>query len=139
VEQVEFVQQHINALSGLRKLKLTFDWSMMGIKGSPDQLVAALEDRFDASGVSMFATADLQTVEIKMELTVFYLDVQAAMEKKDELVAWLEGKRDLLLTKQSPVRRTRRAAAAAGQTLRVSQRIQAQKEKAKMAVQPDDS
>ena len=77
--QVEFVQQHINALSGLGKLKLTFDWNMMGIKGSPDQLVGALEDHFHAAGVSMFATANLQTVEIKIELTVFYLDVEAVM------------------------------------------------------------
>ena len=137
--QVEFVQQHINTLSGLRKLILTFDWNMMGIKESPDQLVAALEDRFDATGVSMFATANLQTVEIKIGQTVSYLDVQAVMEQKDELIAWIEGKRDFLLTKQSPVRRTRHAAVAAGQTLRVSQRIQAQKEKAKMAVQPEDS
>jgi hypothetical protein len=55
----EFVQQHINALSGLRTLKLRFDWDMLDIQGSPGPLMAALEDRFDASGVSIFATANL--------------------------------------------------------------------------------
>ena len=48
-----FVQQYIKSMSGLKNLKLNFDWHMMVIKDSPDLLMAALEERFDASGVSM--------------------------------------------------------------------------------------
>jgi hypothetical protein len=123
-----FVQQHINTLSALRTLKLRFGWDMMDIQGSPGQLMAALEDRFDASGVSIFATANLQTIDVKIGVTVFHRDVQAITERKEELVDWMGSKRDLLLTRQSPVRRTRRAAAVTEQTLPISQRIQARKE-----------
>jgi hypothetical protein len=61
-------------------------------------------------------------------VTVFHRDVQAITERKEELVDWTGSKRDLLLTRQSPVRRNLRAAAVTGQTLRISQRIQARKE-----------
>lgn len=122
-----FVQQHIKSMFSLRNLKLSFDWNLMVIEDSPDLLMAALEERFDASGVSMFAMANLQTVEITINLTVCFRDVQAVMAQEDELVAWIESKRAHLLTRQSPVARTQRAVVLAGQQLRTSKRIKSQK------------
>ena len=101
---------------------------MIAISHSPDLLMATLRDRFDASGVSMFAMANLQTVEIAIWLTVSLPDVQSVMAQGKELVDWVESKRALLLTRASPVARTRRADSEAPQMLRNSERIRAQKE-----------
>jgi len=108
---------------------------MMAIRGSPDLLMGALEDRFDDSGVSMFAMANLKTADITIELTVFSGDVEAVMAQEKELVDWMEGKRALLLTKQNPVARTRRAAVVGGQQLRISDRIKSQREKTKASAE----
>jgi hypothetical protein len=126
--QQEWLVQHIKSMSGLRRLILSFDWSMIAISHSPDLLMATLRDRFDASGVSMFAMANLQTVEIAIWLTVSLPDVQSVMAQGKELVDWVESKRALLLTRASPVARTRRADSEAPQMLRNSERIRAQKE-----------
>jgi len=126
------VLQDNKKLSGLRRLQLSFDWNIMWeTRGSPQFLMTALEDRFDASGVSMFAMGNFQTVEIAIDLTVHLQHVQAVMAQKDELVAWVESKRALLLTKPTPVARTSRAASEATQSLRFSARIRAQREKEK--------
>lgn len=63
-------------------------------------------------------------------MTVFFRQVKAVMAQKKELVDWVESKRALLLTRQSPVARTCRAGSEAPQMLRTSERIRAQKEKA---------
>lgn len=82
-----FVQQHIKALSGLRRLKLSFDWNLTINREPPSILMDALEHRFDISGVGMFALAHLHTVDFTIDLTVFNHDVQAVMAQEDELVA----------------------------------------------------
>jgi len=120
--------QHIKSMSGLRRLILSFDWSMIAISHSPDLLMATLRDRFDASDVSMFAMANLQTVEIAIWLTVSLPDVESVMAQGKELADWVESKRALLLTRESPVARTRRAGSEAPQMLRNSELIRAQKE-----------
>ena len=80
------VQQHITSMSSLRHLKPTLDWNMMAIRDSPDLLMGALEDRFNDSGIRMFAMANLKTVDITIELTVFSGDVEAFMAQEKELV-----------------------------------------------------
>jgi hypothetical protein len=45
------VQQHIKALSGLRRLKLSFDSDMMAIRNMPDLLMTTLEDRSEKSNI----------------------------------------------------------------------------------------
>jgi hypothetical protein len=109
VTRYGFVLQHVKALSGLRRLKLSFDWNMMHIRRSPDLLMAELEDHFETSHVDMFATGSLQTVDFTIDLTVFLHDVQAAMAQAKELVDWVESKQALLLTKQTPVAHNQRA------------------------------
>lgn len=126
-----FVQQHVKALSGLRRLKLSFDWNMMAIRGSPDLLMATLEKHFETSGVIMFAMANLQTVDFTINLTVFFRDVQAVLAQEKELVDWIESNRALLLAKQTPTVSRRRAGIVAPQPTRVSERIRAQRAKAK--------
>lgn len=130
-----FVQQHVKALSGLKTLKVSFDWNMATDRESSDVLMDVLARRFDASGLGMLATANLQTVDITVDLTVFSPNMQAVMAQKDELVDWLEGKRALLLAKQSPVARTRRAGTVPSQPSRISKRIQAQREKAETSIE----
>jgi hypothetical protein len=129
------VQQHIKVLSGLRRLKLSFDWNTNAIRHSPDLLMAAREDRFETSGVGLFAKARLQTVDFKIDLTVFLHDVQAVLAQEKELVDWVESKRAILLKNQTPVVSKRRAAPEAPQPLRTSARIRAQKEKAKASTE----
>lgn len=130
-----FVQQHVKALSGLRRLKFGFDWNVMAIRGSPDLLMTTLEKHFETSGVIMFAMANLQTVDFTIDLTVFFRDVQAVLAQEKELVDWIESKRTLLLAKQAPATRTRRAAIVTSQATRASGRIRAQKEKAKASAE----
>lgn len=125
-----FVQQQTKSMSGLRNPKLSFDWNMMAIRHSPDLLLTTLEEHFDASGASLFAAAILQAVDITINLTVCFRDVQAVLTQDKELVGWVEGKRALLLAKQTPVARTRRAGTVASQPTRSSERIRAQREKA---------
>jgi hypothetical protein len=130
-----FVKQHITSMPGLRRLRLSFDWNMMSIRNSPDLLMAALEDRFENSGVSMFAMAKLRTVDFTIDLTVFSGDVQAVLAQEKELIDWVESKRVLLLTKRTPVARTRRAGAFAAQPTRVSECIRAQRGKGKTSTE----
>jgi hypothetical protein len=127
-----FFLQDIKALSSLKRLKLSFGWNVRReTRGSPHLLMARLGNRFNASGVSVFAMPNLQTVEIAIELTVYLHDVQAVMAQGDEIVAWVESKRALLLTKKAPMASRRRAGTVASQPSRISERIRAQKEKAK--------
>lgn len=132
-----FVQQHISALSGLRRLKLIFDVDMTDIRGAPDHLINALEECFDESGVSIFAMAQLQAVDVKMDLTVFYRDVEAVMGQKLELIDWVASKRAFLLTRQSPPRR--RVGRSVPHTLRISERIRAQREDAENTAESRES
>lgn len=97
--------------------------------------MAALEDRFEASGVSIFAMANLQKIEIMVGLTVFFRDVKAVMAREKELVDGAETKRTLLLTRQSPVARNRRVAASHSQPQRFSERIRAHREKAEASTE----
>ena len=87
----------------------------MAVGHSSELLMAALEDRFEASGVSIFAMAKLQIVEITIALTVYFRVVKAVMAREDELVAWIESKRALLLTRQRPVARAHLTDAPASQ------------------------
>lgn len=113
--QQQWQRQQISAMSGLRRLKLSFDWKVMAVGHSSELLMAALEDRFEASGVSIFAMAKLQIVEITIALTVYFRVVKAVMAREDELVAWIESKRALLLTRQRPVARAHLTDAPASQ------------------------
>lgn len=133
VTRYGLVLQHVKALSGLKRLKLGFDWNMMAVRRSPDLLMAELEDHSESSHVSMFAGANLQTVDFNIDLTVFLHDVQAVLAQEKELIDLVESKRALLLTKQTPVASKRRAGTVASQPARLSERIRAQKEKAKVS------
>jgi hypothetical protein len=115
----------------LRRLKLSFDWDMLATRDMPGLLMTALEDRFEKSGVSMFAMTNIQTVDFTIDLTVFFQDVEAVLAQERELVDWVESKRALLLAKQTPVARTRRTGIVPSQPTRASGRIRAQKAKAK--------
>lgn len=126
-----FVPQHIKSLSGLKKLKLSLDWDMLATRNMPGLLMTALEDRFEKSDVRMFATANLQTVDFTIDLTVFFQDVEAVLAQEKELVDWIESKRALLLAKQTPAVSRRRAGIVASQPTRISERIRAQKAKTK--------
>lgn len=139
-----YVQLQTKSMSGLRRLKLSFDFNMMAIRDSPDLLMAALEERFDASGASLFVAVNLQAVDITINLTVFFRDVQAIKAQGKEIVEWVESKRVLLLTRPTPVLRTRRAETVVrtrraetvvSQPTRVSERIRAQREKEKASAE----
>ena len=60
-DQQQWLQQQIASMSGLSRLELSFDWNVMAYSNSPGLLMAALEERFEASGVSMFAMANLNS------------------------------------------------------------------------------
>ena len=125
--QQQWLQQQIASMSGLRRLKLSFGWSMTINRESHSVLVNALERRFDNSGINMFALANLQKVDIMIDLTVFHHDVEVVMAQGKELFDWVESKRALLLTRQSPVAPAHRAGTEAPQALRILERIRAQK------------
>lgn len=105
-----FDQKDLEALSGLKRLKLGFDWNMKKIKELPDRLLEALEEQFDDSGASRLTTVNFQTVDITVELTVLYHDVGPVVAQRKELLDWVESKRSLLLAGQNPVVPNRRAA-----------------------------
>jgi hypothetical protein len=127
-DQQQWQQQQITSMSGLRRLKLSFDWKVVAaISHSPDLLIPALDDLFEASGLSIFAMAKLQTVDITIALTVYPCDVKTVMAQGGELVAWIKSKRALLLTRQRPLARAHRADAQASQPQRISERIRAQR------------
>jgi hypothetical protein len=124
-----FVQQHINALSGLKRLVMGFSWNLLDIEGLPGLLMKTMEDRFGATGVSVFARTKLETVEMKINLTVSSRDLRAVMARKDELKDWLESKRILLLKRAKPVASVRDSSTAVGRAVRSSERIRAQRER----------
>lgn len=97
--EYRFAQQDINGLPSLRQLKVDFDWDFTDIRGSPSSLLEALESRFNSSGMGMFVLSKLKTVEIKVELMVWHLDVEAVMEQEGQLIEWVEIKRMLLLSR----------------------------------------
>jgi hypothetical protein len=123
-----FVQQHINALSGLKRLVMGFSWNLLDVQELPGLLMETMEDRFGATGVSVFARTNLETVEMKIYLTVSSRDLRAVMAQKDELEDWLESKTILLLKKAKPVASVRGSSTAVGQAVRSSERIRAQRE-----------
>lgn len=102
----KFDQRNIDALSGLKHLKVALKWDMMSIQDKPDRLIHALDARHErVLGIPMFASANLKKVEIVVELTVWHLDMQAITDQSKQLADWVEGKRAFLLSDQSGLER----------------------------------
>lgn len=94
-----FKQQDIDALSGLRYLKLGLNYSLTRIQEAPKKLIEAVEDHFNSGGLTMFRSVALKEVEIVAELSVWHDDGEAVLAQSKELAEWVESKRALLLSK----------------------------------------
>jgi hypothetical protein len=90
------VEEDIDMLKGLKKLRLEFHWCNEQL---PMSLLAELEARFDSSRVVRFTRLPLKSAKLRIILQVYSSNFGEVARMEGEIASWLNQKENFLLKK----------------------------------------